>query len=87
MQQQHLTQRLMIVRSIPDIMPMPGSLKAESAAMKQMLGANAPRGSIERTNAGLWCVRTRLVVPPRLAAASRIKRDVATRFGRSQDHG
>jgi hypothetical protein len=86
MQQQNLTERLMIVRSISDVMLMAGSQRAESAAMKQMLGASAPRGSIERTNAGLWCVRTRLVVPPRLAAASQITRDVVTRIGRSQDH-
>jgi hypothetical protein len=81
MQQQYVTQCLMIARSIPDAMPMPGSQRAESAAMKQMLGASAPRGSIERTNAGLWCVRTRLVVPPRLAAASRITPDVVRRSG------
>jgi len=49
MQQQHF----LIVRPIANSMPVSGSQCSETTAMARMLGATTPRGSIERTHAGL----------------------------------
>jgi hypothetical protein len=49
MQQQHF----LIARPIANSMPVSGSQCSETTAIARMLGATAPRGSIERTHAGL----------------------------------
>jgi hypothetical protein len=73
-------QRFQILHSPRHRMPMAGSRCDEATAItQQMLGPSAPRRSIERTSAGLLCVRVRLVVlPRRLVVASRVTRGVLT---------
>jgi hypothetical protein len=51
-------------------MPHSGLQRVERTAMSWQLGSTALRGSMERTDTGLFCARARLVVPRRFEIRS-----------------
>jgi hypothetical protein len=55
-------QQLSIVRPVANCVPPAGSPGGETRTVPRILGATTMRGSITRTNAGLLCIRARLVV-------------------------